>query len=235
MAKLSFYTKEMAELCESYIKKGYWQKKSFVDHWEQNAQLYPDKESLVDSRMRLTWSKVKQLVDRVALSFLKLGLKKDESVAVLLPWCVEFCLIRAAHEKAGIILIQLAPTLRHEELEHILRVTGAKMVIIPWRYRDFDYFNMIEEIRPNLPYLKYILIAGDEVPERAISLKEMLNHPLEEEFHPDYLSSNRHSPFEMSFLLHTTGTTGLPKLVGSTQAAHEWVGRVHQSETGDKL
>src|SRR3990172_9799079 len=104
MAKLSFYTKEMAELCESYIKKGYWRNKSFVDHWEQNAQLYPDKESLVDSRMRLTWSKVKQLVDRVALSFLKLGLKKDESVAVLLPWCVEFCLIRAAHEKAGIIL-----------------------------------------------------------------------------------------------------------------------------------
>ena len=235
MAKLHFYTKEMAELCESYIKKGYWQNKSFVDNWEQNAKLYPDKEALVDSKTRLTWSKVKQLVDRVAFGFLKLGLKRDESVAVLLPWCVEFCLIRAAQERAGIISIQLAPTLRHEELGHILRVTEAKMVIIPWRYRDFDYFNMIEEIRPNLPHLEYILIVGDEVPEGAISLKEMFNRPLEEEFPSDYLSSTRHSPFEMSFLLHTTGTTGLPKLVENTQAHIEWGSRAHQGETGDKL
>ncbi|MCG6533800.1 MAG: o-succinylbenzoate--CoA ligase, partial [Syntrophales bacterium LBB04] len=77
MAKATRYT---PELIEHYMKSGMWETTTFSDVWDRNAEDYPTKEALVDSRVRLTWSEAKQWIDRVALGLLELGLKKDEMV-----------------------------------------------------------------------------------------------------------------------------------------------------------
>ncbi len=233
MAKWDLYTKQMELRFAEYEQK-YW-RRSFVDHWEKNAVMYPEKEAFVDSRTRMTWAEVKKYMDRFALALLELGIKRDEVIATQLPNCVEYALIRGAHEKAGSVLLEMTATLRHEEVKYLLKKTGAVGIIIPWKYRNFDYFTMIEEIRTDLPQLKHILILDDEMPGGTISVREMLKKPLEEKYSPSYLDKTRHSMTEISVLEHTTGTTGLPKIVPTSTGIFEYQAFVHQSTYGEKL
>lgn len=216
MAKATLYTPEMIE---KYTQAGYWEPMALSDYWERNARLYPAKEALVDARVRLTWAQAKVWMDRLALSLLELGLKKDDMVVAQLPNCVELVLLRVACERAGLLFLPAMRTLRHTEMEYILRFTGAVAMAMPWKYRDFDYLAMIEELRPNLPSVKHILIAGDEVPPGTISLRDMFRKPLETKYPSDYLDARKCPATEVSLVALTTGTTGAPKFVETPACA----------------
>ncbi len=210
MAKPTRYTEE---LIAEYNKKGYWTAETLVDIWDQNAREYPHKEALVDSKTRLTWAQAKQWIDRIALHLVELGIKKDEVIALQLPNVVEAFLWRVACEKAGVLCAHLLRTLRQYEMEHILKRLEAVGVVIPWQFGGFDYFKMIQEICTSLPTLRHIFISDDRVPEGAISVKEMVEQPIEYGYPPDHLEGRRYSATEVSVIGVTTGTTGLPKLI----------------------
>ena len=213
MAKVSRYTKEMVD---QYVKAGYWTRELTVDFWDRNAVLYPDEEALVDSRSRLTWMQAKQRIDRLALSLLNLGFKKDEVLLIQLYNSVELNLIRLACEKAGILLAIVPYTFRHTELESVLKQVEARGVFIPYEFRGFNYFEMFEEIRPRVQALKYIFVIGDGVPDTAISVQEMMDQ--EAKFpRDDYPEKFKFGPFEFEEIMTTSGTTGTPKCV-------EWTG-----------
>ncbi len=210
MAKPTRYTQEMEN---KYLSLGYWDKTTLSDLWIKNSREHPDREAVVDSRKRLTWAQARIWIERVALALQELGFKKDNVLVVQLPNCVELCLIRIACERAGIICMPLLRTLRHAEIEEAVNFASGLGIILPWRFRDFDYLQMIEEIKPRLPSLKHVIVAGDEVPEGFLSLEEISHTPLENRYSKDYLKKTRCQFNEFSMVLHTTGTTGFPKFV----------------------
>ncbi len=210
MAKPSRLT---SGLTAEYTKKGYWDDITLPQMWDRNARDFPDKEAVVDSQKRLTWSQAKQAIDRLALGFLEMGIKRDEAVVVQLPNCVELFFLRIACAKAGVICAPALRTLRETEMQYVLKHMEAVGVVIPWRFKGFDYFNMIKSLQPNLPHLKHIFIKGDEVPPGTVSLNVMMEQPLERKYPPDYLDKTRFGPADVSLVLLTTGTTGLPKFV----------------------
>ncbi len=100
MAKPTRFTKE---IIDDYVKKGYWNYDENVsDTWIKNAKEFPDKEALVDSTNRLTWGEVGKWIDRISLSFLELGLKKDDALLVQLPNSVELAVLRNAYHPIAI-------------------------------------------------------------------------------------------------------------------------------------
>lgn len=210
MAKPTLYTKE---IIDRYSREGYWRSTTISDYWEQNARLYPDREAMVDSRVRLSWSQAKVWIDRLALGFLEMGLKKDDVVVIQLPNCAELACLRVACERAGLLHVPVVRVFRHAEMEHILKSSEAKAVVIPWIYKGFNHFEMIQELKPALPELNHILIWGNEHPQSSISLKEMLSNPVESKYPSDYLSKKKTPWYEFSLIGTTTGTTGKPKLV----------------------
>lgn len=208
--KATLYTEEMKE---QYLKASYWTPVTHSDLWNKNARLYPAKEAVVDSKTRLTWAEANKWVDRLALSFLEMGLKKDDAVVIQLPNCVELVCLRAACERAGLIQMPVVRVFRQAEMGHILKYAEAKALVIPWKYRDFDYFKMVQELKPSLPSLKHILILGDEAPEGTALLKELVTKPLENKYPPHYLESKKMPWWEFSLVATTTGSTGMPKCV----------------------
>ena len=52
---------------DRYTRSGYWGKPTLVELWEQNTEVYPDREAVVDSNRRVTWAQAKTWCDRVAL------------------------------------------------------------------------------------------------------------------------------------------------------------------------
>jgi len=210
MARASRYT---PELIDEYVKKGYWDTTSLSDLWERNAKRYPDAEAIVDSRYRLTWSQAHEWIDKLALGLMERGIKKDDLIASQLPNCIELCLLRVACEKAGILFLPAMPNLRRNEMEYMLGRSAAKAIVIPWESRQINYFESVQAMRPHLPQLDHIFVVGDKVPPGAISLDEILKQPLEGRYPPGYPEATRCPPTEIFLLLHTTGSTGFPKLV----------------------
>lgn len=217
MAKPTRYT---PELIAEYMKSGHWTTETFSDIWEHNARVYPDREAVVDSKTRLTWAQAKQWIDRFALHLVSLGTKKDDVIALQLPNVVELFLLRIACEKAGVLCAQMLRTFRHYEMEYILKRVEAVGVVIPWHFGGFDYFKMIQEIRPSLPNLRHILVCDDRVPEGATSIKEMVRQPIEDRYPSSHLEGRRFRETEVSSIAVTTGTTGLPKLIENPICAY---------------
>lgn len=213
------------EMRDKYTQIGAWGKPTLADLWDYNARTYPDREAVMDSTKRMTWAQAKQWYDRLALGFLELGLKKDDVVATELPNLVESLLLIFAFEKAGILPLPAMTTFRHAEMEYLMKTVNARGVVIMPTFRNFDYYQMIQEIRPKLPKLEYIFIVGDEVPADTISIKEMGEKPLETKYPENYLQQTKISPYEVRTLRTTSGTTGLPKITEYMNA--EWlVGKV---------
>lgn len=210
------------EMIDEYVKKGYWEETTLSDLWERNARDFPDREALVDSTHRLTWLEANQWIDRLALSFLRLGLKRDDMIVIQVPNGVEHTLLRVACEKAGLLSIPALRNLRHTEMEYILSYSEAVGVVIPGEYRDFSYYQMIQELRPKLPRLQHVFVVGDEVPEGTLSITEMVNGPIEESYPTDYLRNKALKATETSLIIHTTGTTGLPKFVEYAACHRIW-------------
>jgi non-ribosomal peptide synthetase component E (peptide arylation enzyme) len=115
-------------------------------------------------------------------------------------------------------------------MRYCLRFTAAAAVVVPWRYRDFDYVGMIRELQPDLPHLRHIVTAGKEVPAAALSLNALACGNSEESL--TVLQSRRYRAEEVSLINATTGSTGLPKFAEYTAAARLLYGRSYVDVLG---
>jgi non-ribosomal peptide synthetase component E (peptide arylation enzyme) len=200
-------------MIDEYQRNGCWERTTWPEVWDRNALENPHGEAIVDSRIRLTWSQAKQRIDRLAIGLLRLGFKRDDVLVLQLPNSVEVCLLRLACEKAGILCLPVLTALRHRELEYILKYVDAAGVVIPWMLRNFDHFQMVQDLHPRLPQLRHVFVTGSAVPEGTISVEGMLAQPWENEYPPDYLQGRGYASTEVSWISHTTGSTGFPKFV----------------------
>ncbi len=189
-----------------------WLEVTFSDLWERNAQSIGDKEALVDSRTRLTWFQANQRINQIGYGFVQLGYNKDDCVVVQLPNVVELALIRVACERAGLLFLPIVRTLRGKEVEYILNKVNGKMFVTLWRYKDFDHFQMIQEMRDRVP-VKDVVVVGEETPAGAITFDSMLKELKDEEVYRKAFENRKCSAIEFSCIASTTGSTGFPKFV----------------------
>lgn len=222
---MAWPTRLREETIRDYTSRGVWQSTTLSDYWDRNASRNPKGIAITGGNSCVSWGEAKVWTDRVALALIHLGLARDEVLVVQLPNCVDLPLVRVACEKAGVLCLPVPRTLREYEMSYCLRYTEARAVVIPWRYRGFDYFAMIRELQPELHHLRHVLIAEEGVPAGAFSLLEMVHYPWEEKVTPTFLESRRHRATEVSLINSTTGSTGLPKFAEYTAAARLLYGR----------
>ncbi len=219
------------EEIEKNLKEGYWDKTILPDYWDRNARQWPDKVALVDSTgSRLTWKEAAQRIDRIAYALINdIKLKRDDKLMVQLPNCVEQVLVRLACQKAGVIAIPEMTTFRQTELIDIATRTEAAGIVIPRVYRKFDHYEMAKDLQKDLPNLKHVIVAGENVPQDAVSLQKIMDHAYEMEHDPIELIARKVDAVEeVGFLVTTTGTTGLPKLIEHRIAARDiWTAKAH--------
>jgi len=220
-------TRYTEELINDYVKQGFWDRTLLpADLCDRNARDFPDKEAVVDAKSRLTWSEVSLRIAGIAQGLVDLGFKKDDVIATQLPNSVEYFLLFYAAEKAGVAIVSAQPTFRHAEVESILQQTKAKGIVIPGKFRDFDYFSMVEEIRPNLPELEHVIVVGNDIPEETVSLTELMKKHVEDKLPPQYWQQFRFKPWEVTRICNTSGTTGIPKCIEWPAAPRLYSGKV---------
>jgi non-ribosomal peptide synthetase component E (peptide arylation enzyme) len=205
-------------MIKEFMDAGYWTQELFYDFWDRNARRSGDREALVDSHYRLTWSEAKALVDAIAISWVELGIARDARIIIQSPNTVFGFLSRIACERAGCISLTVYPYLRERELEYMVERTQATAVVIPHVYRKFDYLGMYSELRKRFAHLKYFFLFDDQIPdgapENTFSLTRMAKERAARPVDEKVLAHRRFSATDDVALLTTTsGTTGIPKLV----------------------
>lgn len=200
-----------------------------ADCCDRNAREIGGREALVDRRRRLTWSRVKECSDRLALSLLDLGLRHDDRILVQLPNGVELFLTRLACEKAGLRLVTVTPTFRRAELAPILDFTRPAAAVIPREHRGFDHYGMIESLRPS--ELRHLLVAGEDVPAGGLSLEDLFT-PAGGAPGAERLEKTRHTVFDVCQVATTSGSTGTPKCVEVPLYTRLLTGAVHLRRFG---
>ena len=206
------------KMVNEFLDKGYWTRETFYDFYEKNARELGEREALVDSQHRVTWSEAKRLVDAIASSWVEMGIPKFSRIIIQSPNSVYGFLARVASERAGLISLTVYPYLRERELEYMVERTEASAVVIVNVYRKFDYLEMYKGLQQRFPYLKHIFLFDDDVPASAppntYSLTKLAKARAAKPIDEGALAKRRLDPlWNVALLTTTTGTTGLPKLV----------------------
>lgn len=226
-------TRYTEQMIREYTEKKYWSPVTYADLFERNAFSIPDKDAFVDdSGTRITWRQANDVIDKLVIKLDDLGYQKDDKLIIQLPNRVEIILLLIACEKTGVISSTVVRTLRHSEIDYLLKVTGAKGYVGTRKFRDFDYWDMICELRSGLPALQHVFICGADVPEGAISLDAIVAGPASNADRIASIKQNKVRFDEIAWLGLTTGTTGMPKVIETPMALATSVAPSHMSKIG---
>jgi 2,3-dihydroxybenzoate-AMP ligase len=215
----------LPEDIETYDKYRWWLGITWGDMFNKATDLYPDKEGLVDDTHRFTYRELRSKVDRLAVGFMGLGIKERQVVLLQIPNWYEYILAFYALQKIGAIPVLLITRHGLAEILHIAALTDPVAWIGPPHYRNTDYLPMLREVMKKNNAIRH-LVSVREQGDKAFKPLEALIAPGEPTTSElEALEARRPDPMEVSIILLTGGTTGLPKAVPRTH--NDYIASVH--------
>lgn len=204
------------EISKYYVARKYWKNTTLGEAFDQVAEVYSNKEALVYNDRRITYGQLKAISDRLAVQFLKLGLKPLDRVVVQLPNIPEFVFSYLSFLKIGVIPVMCLPPHRFSEISYIVKKCEAKGYLIPDSYNRFNYLELAEEVRAGAPSLQYVIVAGRQCPDSYVLIGDLLEDKMVDGWSAGILEDFRPDPMEVAVFLLSGGTTGLPKIIPRT-------------------
>ncbi|HXP74131.1 MAG TPA: AMP-binding protein [Stellaceae bacterium] len=205
-----------AEAVRRYTKAGYWVDTTSNELLEANAREFPRRDALVDARIRLTYGEYYRRALRLAAHWHRMGLTRDDVIAIQLPNWSEFAIAINAAMMLGIPFCQFHSDFRRKEVEFILRFIDASLVVIPRQFRGFDHLGLVRDLQPGLPRLRHIAVVDDTPPADVFDLRGFLDRDADPEVPEAELRKLRPNGNHLARVLFTSGTTGDPKAVMHT-------------------
>ena len=194
--------------------------------FDRICKTFPDEEALVVRHQAIRWTyrELKEQVDAYAAGLIALGLQPGERVGIWSPNNAEWVITQFATAKAGLMLVNVNPAYRAEELIYALKKVQCRALITASSFKTSDYIAMLNEIAPeiagcqpgalranNLPDLRWLIqidggkvpgmLAFQEIPEKAENKDWTRLKELDRSLQFD-------DPINIQF---TSGTTGTPK------------------------
>ncbi|MGH8453252.1 MAG: AMP-binding protein [Nevskiales bacterium] len=141
---------------------------------EQSCARFADKPAYSSLGRTLSYAELDRLTRQFA-SFLQhtLGLKKGERVAVMMPNLLQYPVAIFGILRAGLVVVNVNPLYTPRELEHQLKDSGAKAIVIVE-----NFIETLEKVIDNTPLAAVITTQiGDLLPfPRRTLLNFMLKH-----------------------------------------------------------
>jgi fatty-acyl-CoA synthase len=107
---------------------------------------------------RLSYRQLDERVQEVARGLVGLGLQPGERVGIWSTDHLEWLLIQLACARLGLVLVNVNPAYRSEELAFALeRVHVHALFLIP-AFRSSDYLDMLAQVRDRLPRLRHVIV-----------------------------------------------------------------------------
>ena len=188
-----------------------------LDH---SAALHGDREALVSRQqgVRLTYAELHGEAERVARALIDLGVRAGDRVGIWSPNNAEWVLTQYGTAKAGAVLVNVNPAYKTQELGFILDRSGVSVLIAGRGFRTTNYVAMLEDVRPELPGLRDVVLIGEAPEPWAMPWDGFLaraDGTPPGALHERAASLDFDDPINIQY---TSGTTGMPK--GATLSHH---------------
>ncbi|MGH3759941.1 AMP-binding protein [Actinophytocola sp.] len=184
------------------------------DDFDRTVAAHGDRDALVDraTGRRWTYRELADEVNAVALGLVDLGVEKGDRVGIWAPNCAEWTFTQYATAKIGAILVNINPAYRVHELRYVVNQAGIRTLVAARSFKTSDYAAMIDEVRPDCPALRDVLLIGGEEWTDLLSAGRGGSAA-----HLAELQANLTADDPIN-IQYTSGTTGFPK--GATLSHH---------------
>jgi long-chain acyl-CoA synthetase len=150
----------------------------------------------------ITWGELRERVDALAGGLAKLGVRRGDTVALMLSNRPEFHLCDLAAMMLGATPFSIYTTYTPEQISYLIADAGAKLLIC-----EQQYLPQVREARRGLPELEYVIVVdGASLGTLALADVEGSNPQFDVE-----ASVAQIQPSDLLTLIYTSGTTGPPK------------------------
>jgi 2,3-dihydroxybenzoate-AMP ligase len=171
---LNGFTPYREEDAKQYHRLGWWAGLTFGDILDRAADSFPHKEAFVDGESRLTFAQARDKASRLAIGLMSLGIGPTERVLVQLPNWNEFVCVYFALQKIGAIDVLLIDRYRQNEINHLIRLTGASTWVLPRRYKNTDYLPIIKDVLKESPQVKNVILVRDGGQKGYLALEQLI-------------------------------------------------------------
>jgi fatty-acyl-CoA synthase len=171
----------------------------------------------VDNRRSWTFEALASDAKRVAHALLERFAFGDH-IALWAANCPDWVLIELGAAFAGIVLVPVNPAFLGRELDHVLRKSAARGIIVQDVYRGRNLVDVVEEIAGTLPELDAIVPLS--------TWKDFLGAATGEGSLPTVRAN------DMAQIQFTSGTTGMPKGACLTHRGLANNGRIYAEAIG---
>lgn len=120
--------------------------------FDRIAAQHPERMALISRHQNIRWSyrKFQQEVDALAVGLVALGLKPGDRIGIWSPNCAQWAVAQFATAKAGLILVNINPAYRPQELEYCLNKVGCAALITAAQFKTSNYIEMLLGLAPEL-------------------------------------------------------------------------------------
>ena len=193
----------------------HWPTQTLAAALARQAAEHPRQEAIVIDGDRLDYAGLQRAVERMAATLAALGVQRGDHVAVCMGNDIEWVTFFYAAATLGAVTVPVNTRFKADELEYCLRQADVKLLFTADRFLKIDFIAMLRSFLPaldttlpdpQLPLLRTVIVAGDEVPAAALSLQAALTRgdahgPVTDGAQPD----------NVLLMQFTSGTTSYPK------------------------
>ena len=159
-----------------------------------------------ESGRRLSFASLRDDAERLAAKLRARGVRSGDAVSWILPTRLDAFVLMLALARLEVVQNPLLPIYRRREVGFCARQTGARWLLVPPRFRGFDYLEMAREVAGEVAGLSILdveaLLAAEPAP------------PL-----PPWRAPEPGEPAPVRWVFYTSGTTSAPKGARHTDAA----------------
>jgi long-chain acyl-CoA synthetase len=215
--------------------------------FDRMCEKYPKKTAVVYLGEQFSYKRLQDLSLRFAGSLEEMGVRKGDRVMIYISNCIQWIIAFLGIQKLGAVIVPVSPIYTSYEIEYMINDSGAETVIC--LDTNFCYVQDVFEksklkriIVTNLaemlpPWKRYLGILFDKIPsgkvekgDNVYSFKSLIKHP-------PLTSDVQLDPWkDLSYILYTGGTTGMPKGVpGNHVGMTSYVNDVTDDVAGSHL
>ncbi|MCS7129866.1 MAG: long-chain fatty acid--CoA ligase [Archaeoglobaceae archaeon] len=202
-----------------FIKSRFWLEKAWIKGVPADVEIpekticevideaclkYSSRKAINFYGFEMSYTMLKNLIDRIATAFVRMGVKKGDTVALYLPNCPQFAIAYYGAMKAGATVTAISPLFAPREVEYQLNDSNSKLLVTAEQL-----YPNVAVVRKNTKLEKVIVanilggpisVSGDVIDFSSLLV-----------FEPKLPKIDWDVKEDVAVLQYTGGTTGLPK------------------------